>query len=61
MASIKGVKFAKKVLDPNLMQKLSKSNKLGLLTYITLATVASVGTALGVKIKDAIAKPKPVS
>lgn len=60
MASIKGVNFAKKVLDPSLVQKLAKANKLAYLTYLSVAALSAAGIALGVKVKDSIAKPKPV-
>jgi len=60
LASIKGNGFAKKVLDPSLAKKVSKNNKLTYLTYLTAALCSSIGIALGVKVKDAIAKPKPV-
>lgn len=60
LASIKGGKYAKKVLDPALVKKLSKSNKYGFLTYLSGALASSIGVAIGVKVKDAIAKPKLV-
>lgn len=59
-ASIKGVNYAKKVLSPDLVKKLSKSYRFNFLTYLVPAIAASLGVALGVKIRDAIAKPKPV-
>lgn len=60
LASIKGMSYAKKVLDPALVKKLSKDCRYGFLTYLATVTAISVGTALGVKAKDAIAKPKPI-
>lgn len=60
MASIKGEGFAKKVLSPELLKKVSKSNKIAYSTYLALATLSSVGIALGVRVKDAIAKPELV-
>ncbi|MDD3013398.1 MAG: hypothetical protein PHC34_06810 [Candidatus Gastranaerophilales bacterium] len=60
MASIKGVGFAKKVLDPSLVSKVAKTNKLAYLTYLGVALASSIGISLGVKAKDAIAKPKLV-
>ena len=61
LASIKGVGYAKKVLDPTLVQKFSKSSKFAFLTYLTAAVAGSVGVALAVKVKDAIAKPKRIN
>ena len=58
LASIKGLNLAKKVLNPELAAKVSKTNKIAYLTYLGLALAASVGTYLAVKVKDAIAKPK---
>lgn len=60
MASIKGLKFAEKALSPELIKKVAKTNKLGFITYMGLALASSLGVYLGVKVKDAIAKPKPV-
>lgn len=60
MASIKGNKFAKKVLSPELVKKVSKTNALGFSTYVGLASLSSLGIYLGTKVKDAIAKPKLV-
>lgn len=61
LASVKGVKFAKKVLDPKLLDKVKTDCKAGFLSYlITFATV-SAASALAVKIKDCIAKPKPIN
>lgn len=58
LASIKGNNFAKKVLSPELVKKVSKTNALGFSTYVGLATLSSLGIYLGTKVKDAIAKPK---
>lgn len=60
LASIKGNNFAKKTLSPELVKKVSKTNALGFSTYLGLAAFSSLGTYLGVKVKDAIAKPKLV-
>lgn len=57
LATAKGNNFAKKLLNPELAKKVSKSNALGFTTYIGLATLSSLGVYLGVKVKDAIAKP----
>jgi len=60
LASIKGNNFAKKVLNPELAKKVSKTNALGFSTYIGLAALSSLGIYLGTKVKDAIAHPKAV-
>lgn len=61
LASIKGGKFATKLLSPELAKKVSKSNALGFSTYLGLATLSSLGIYLGTKVKDAIAKPKLIT
>lgn len=61
LASIKGIRFAKKVLDPTLVQKMSKSYKFAFLTYLTTTLATSIGIALAVKVKDAITKHKLVN
>jgi hypothetical protein len=58
LASIKGNKFASKVLSPELAKKVAKTNALGFSTYIILATLLSLGVYTGVKVKDKIAQPK---
>lgn len=60
MASIKGQKFAQKVLSPELVKKVTKTNALGFASYLGIAAFTSLGVYLGVKVKDAIAKPKLV-
>ena len=60
LASIHAQKIAKKLLNPDLAKKVAKTNLWGLSTYAALATLMGVGTWLGVKVKDAIAKPKPI-
>jgi len=61
LASIKGNNnFVKKVSDTSLLNKASKINKLSFFNYLLPALAASIGIALGVKVKDAIAKPKPI-
>lgn len=60
-ASIKSVNYAKKVLSPDLVKKLSKNYRFYLLTYLVPAIATSLGVALGVKIRNAIAKPKPIT
>lgn len=61
MASIKGIKFAEKAgLPKELLAKVIKANKIAYLTYLGTALAASIGIYLGVKVKNAIAKPQPV-
>ncbi|MCQ2790250.1 MAG: hypothetical protein MJ229_07750 [bacterium] len=60
LASIKGNKFAKELLSPDLAKRVAKANAFGFSTYLFQAFISGVGIFLGVKVKDAIAKPKPV-
>ncbi len=61
MATVKGNKFAKNLLDPSLAKKVSKTNTMAYASYLCLAVLSSFGIYLGTKIKDYIAKPKPVN
>ena len=61
LASINGHQIAKKILSPELLKKVLKTNTLGYLSYLTTGLVSAVGVSLGVKVKDAIAKPKPIN
>lgn len=61
LASVKGLKFAKEVLNPELVAKVAKTNKFAYLTYLGLALASSAGIYLGAKTKDAIAKPKLIN
>lgn len=56
MASHKGEKIAEKMLSKDLVQKLSKSNKIALMSYIGTAALAGLGTWAGIKIKDKLVK-----
>ncbi|MCM1265965.1 MAG: hypothetical protein NC200_07175 [Candidatus Gastranaerophilales bacterium] len=56
MASYKGEKMAKKVLSPELLKRVRKSNMSGFLSYLVIPIVWAAGTALGVKAKDNIVK-----
>ncbi len=60
MASIKGNKIAKELLETGLSRKIMKTNALGFTTYLARAIGSPVGIALGIKAKDAIAKKKQV-
>ena len=53
MASIKGQKFAKQLLTPELYKKVVKTNIFGFSSYLAL-TILSVGIYLGTKIRDKI-------
>lgn len=61
IATRKGNKLAKKLLEPKLAQKVAQSNKIGLLSYISLATFSSLGIFCGKTVKDAIAKEKAIN
>lgn len=58
LASIKGGKLAKELLNPELAKRVSKTNKLGFATYAATAALTSLGIYLGTKVKDAIAHKK---
>lgn len=60
MASIKGYKFAKQAgLSKDLLAKVAKTNKIAYLgCYLTSAVFGSIGIALAIKVKDAIAHKK---
>ena len=60
LATIKGNKIAKQMLSPELAKKVAKTNALGYSTYLALAVLSGLGIYLGTKVKDAIAKPKPI-
>ncbi len=60
LASFRGNKFAKQLLTPDLAKKVAKTNAFGFATYLAMAALSSLGIAAAVKVKDSIAKPKPV-
>ena len=60
LASIHAQKMAKSLLSPELAKKVAKTNAWGFATYAGLAVLAGLGSWLGVKVKDAIASPKPI-
>ena len=60
MASARGNALAKKVLSPELVSKVVKSNRLGAIAYIATGIACGVGAYLGNKVRDAIAKPKEI-
>ena len=60
LATLRGNKFAKEFLNPDLAKKVSKSNAFGFLTYFLTATLSSLGIYLANKVKDSIVKPRIV-
>ena len=60
LASLKGNKFAKQLLSPDLAKKVAKTNALGFTSYLLAATLSAVGLYAGVKVKDAIAHKKEI-
>lgn len=58
LASIKGNKMARELLDPSLAKKIAKTNALGYSSYV----IAALGTGLGVhiagKVRDSIVNPE---
>lgn len=61
LATLKGNKFAKQLLSPDLAKKVTKTNALGFSTYLLLATLNGLGIFLGTKVKDSIASRKLVT
>ena len=61
MATHRGNKMAKKVLSPELFNKVKLTNRWGAATYITSAVGAALAAVAGSKIRDAIAKPKEIT
>lgn len=60
IASLKGYKLAKQAgLSQELLAKVAKTNKSGYAVYFSGFTLVSLGTALAVKVKDAIAHKTP--
>lgn len=58
LASYKGNKFAKQVLNKDLAKKVACVNKFGFASYACMAVLTSLGIYAGIKVKDAIEKPK---
>lgn len=54
LASLKGGKLAKQMLDPSLVKKVNKTNILGFATYMALGVTAALGAKAAVKISDKI-------
>lgn len=61
MASVKGNKFAKQVLNPALTKKVAKLNKIAYSSYLIFAVSSTLAVFTAVKVKDTIAKPHPIA
>lgn len=60
LATFKGNKAAKQLLDSDLAKKVAKTNALGFSTYLLSAVLSSVGIYAAKKVKDKIAAPKEI-
>lgn len=58
LATLKGNKFAKQLLSPELAKKVAKTNAFGFSTYLLKAALSGLGIFAGTKVKDAIAHKK---
>ena len=58
LATLKGNKFAKQLLSPELAKKVAKTNAFGFSTYLLMAALSGLGIFAGTKVKDAIAHKK---
>ena len=58
LATLRGNKFAKELLSPNLAKKVAKSNGYGFATYVVTAAAFGAAAYLAVKVKNAIAHPE---
>ena len=58
LATLRGNKFAKQLLSPELFKKVAKTNALGFTTYLVSAVLAGVGIYAGTKLRDAIVEKK---
>jgi len=54
MASFKGNKLAKQLLNPDLYKKVKKNNLLGFATYATSAIITGLATYAGVELKNTV-------
>ena len=52
MATAKGHKYAKKLLNPKLAKKCLKGNMIAYTSYLLAATLGALATTCAVKIKD---------
>ncbi len=60
LATMRGNKYAKELLSPELAKKVAKTNALGFSTYVLAAALSGLGACLGSKARDYIAGRKPV-
>ena len=60
LATLKGNKFAKQLLNPELAKKVVKTNAYGYSSYLLAAVLSGVGICAGTKVKDAIASKKEI-
>ena len=60
MATQKGNKFAKKLLSPELANRVLKSNKFAYCTYLISAIFGALGAMLAVKVKDNAIEKKEI-
>lgn len=58
MATIKGQKYAKKFLTPDLAKRVFKGNAIAYLSYISLAVFSALAATTAVKVKDAAIQNK---
>ena len=58
LATLRGNKFAKELLSPDLAKKVVKSNRYGMATYVAMAALFGTAAYLAVKVKNAIAHPE---
>ena len=58
MASIRGEKLAKKLLDKDMMKYIKKGNLIGYASYVCTAALLSLSSYLGVKVKDRVLENK---
>ena len=59
-ATARGNKLAKELLNPDLYKKVVKSNRFGAASYIGIALLMPLSAYLANKLKDHLAKPKPI-
>ena len=60
LASLNAAKLEKSLLDAKSLKRMNKFNVIAWMTYFGLALGVGIGTKLGVKLKDKIAKPKEI-
>lgn len=58
LATLRGNKFAKQLLSPELFKKVAKTNAIGFSTYLVSSILAGVGIYAGTKLRDAIVQKR---